>query len=436
MYEASLESIIMNKCLILISLSIVLLTATSPVEVHAQSKNLKAGYYLTIAAYSKSKEHYAKSYTEKVNKMGYEAAYSFFPKKNYYFVYLKYYNDFNTSIRDLYQTRKSTDFGDCWVYVMRQSEVIEKALNKEVNSLNDMFAERFKDTSSEDAENQSELDTVAVSSNKKEQLELSAEEKTDSTLVDKPSETSSKEIKEKDASKNVYLSLFYGRTGKEVQGQVQVIDASNHTLIKKYDGNKVITIKDPENGNGDLIIISEVFGYKKVQHDFNYSNPFDDEEYPYVTNIEDTIIVNFELSRYSKGDIITMYNVFFFKDAAIMRPQSKYEINELVAMLKENSQMKIRIHGHTNGSTPGKIISMKEGNTNFFSLSDDNKISIGSSKKLSLERALIMKNYLVDQGINSKNIDTKAWGGKAKIHNKLSSQAHKNIRVEIEVVED
>ena len=131
-----------------------------------------------------------------------------------------------------------------------------------------------------------------------------------------------------------------------------------------------------------------------------------------------------------------MYNVFFFNDAAIMRPQSKFEISELVAMLDENPKMKIRIHGHTNGSAPGKIITMNDEATNFFSLSKDDKTSIGSSKKLSQERASLMKNYLVTRGINPKNIDTKAWGGKAKIHNKFSSEAHRNVRVEIEVVDD
>ena len=31
-----------------------------------------------------------------------------------------------------------------------------------------------------------------------------------------------------------------------------------------------------------------------------------------------------------------MYNVFFFKDAAVMRPESRYEITSLLEMLKEN----------------------------------------------------------------------------------------------------
>jgi len=431
----------MSKSICVLFLSAFLFFGISHMSI-SQSKDLKAGYYLTIGAYAKNKEQFAIAYTDKVRSMGFEAAYDFFPKKNYYFVYLKHYDDFNTSIRDLYQTRKNTEFDDCWVYVMRQTEVAEKALNKEVSSLNDMFAARFSDTSddqmgdSERSEEESDLDQVKSNlESKDEQVELSEDEKTMQSAEVKSAPEAVEAIKNND-SKHLFLSLFYGRTGKEVRGQVQLVDATNHRLIKKYDGNKVINLKNPKNGNGDLILISDVFGYKKVQHDFNYEEPLDEEEYPYVTSIEDTLIVNFELSRYTKGDIITMYNVFFFKDAAIMRPQSKFEINELVAMLKENPQMKIRIHGHTNGSAHGKIITLNEGSTNFFSLSGGNRTYIGSSKKLSHERASVMRKYLINEGINPSHITTKAWGGKSEIHHKLSDQAHKNVRVEIEVVED
>jgi len=431
----------MKKSSYLTFLTAFLLFSISSIRVSGQDKELKAGYYLTIAAYSKNKEHYAKAYADKVRSDGHEVAYDFFPKKNYYFVYLKYYDDFNTSIRDLYQTRKNTEFDDCWVYVMRQSEVVEKALNKEVSSLNDMFAARFSDTDEEEVDETEEpisstKDTNENLSDKNEQVLLSDEDKVIESSSSKASEIPSSIAEEKTNSKNVFLSLFFGRTGKEVQGQVQLIDASNHELLRKYDGNKVIAMDDPNNGNGDLILISDVFGYKKVQHDFNYLDPIDSEEYPYVTNIEDTIVVNFELGRYTKGDIATMYNVFFYKDAAIMRPQSKYEINELTSMLKENPQMKIRIHGHTNGSAHGPIIKMNDGASNYFSLSSDDKKSIGSAKKLSQERASMIKQYLENEGIDSRNIEIKAWGGKSELHHKHSSQAHKNVRVEIEVLQD
>ena len=411
------------------TLSVVLIFIFSNKIVNAQS--LKPGYYLTIAAYAKNKESYAQSYVDHVKTLGYEADYTFFPKKNMYFVYLAYYDDFNHSIRELYKTRKSTEFKDCWVYVLKKTEILEKALNNEISGLNEMFAERFGDKADDDvkSEDNHEVDEIDAEAEKET---LTVEEKAISSTETKETETNEEGVN----AKYVFFSLFYGTSGREVKGQVQVVDAVNNELIMKYDGNKVNRMKNPENGNGNLILISDVFGYKKVQNDFNYHEPIDEEEYPYVTNVGDTIVVNFELSRYTKGDIITMYNVFFFKDAAIMRPTSKYEINELLNMLNENPGMEIRIHGHTNGGAHGKIISMTDDSNSYFSLSGETKNSIGSAKKLSQERADMMKQYLVSNGIDSNRIQTKAWGGKSAIHNKMSNQAHKNVRVEIEVLKD
>jgi len=129
-----------------------------------------------------------------------------------------------------------------------------------------------------------------------------------------------------------------------------------------------------------------------------------------------------------------MYNVYFYKDAAIMRPESKYEVNALLDMMKENEKYKIRIHGHTNGKAAGKIISMSD-NKNFFSMTGS-KDGFGSARKLSEERANVIKDYLVSEGISANRLEVKAWGGKKPIYEKDHSQAHANVRVEIEIIEE
>jgi len=104
-------------------------------------------------------------------------------------------------------------------------------------------------------------------------------------------------------------------------------------------------------------------------------------------------------------------------------------------MLNENTKYKIRIHGHTNGNAAGKIISMSKDSKNFFSL-NDTKDGFGSAKQLSEERAIIIRDYLVNNGVDSKRMDVKAWGGKRPIHDKLSNRAQENVRVEVEILED
>jgi outer membrane protein OmpA-like peptidoglycan-associated protein len=177
--------------------------------------------------------------------------------------------------------------------------------------------------------------------------------------------------------------------------------------------------------------VCNVFGYRKVQRDINYKNP---EGEGITKDDENNIVVPFELIRLQKGDIAILYNVYFFKDAGVMRPESRYEVGSLLEMLKENQNYKIKLHGHTNGGAAGKIISMGD-SKNYFSLTGT-KEGFGSAKKLSLERAEVIRDYLVNEGIDSKRIEIKAWGGKQPIFDKLSTRAQENVRVEVEILED
>ena len=172
-----------------------------------------------------------------------------------------------------------------------------------------------------------------------------------------------------------------------------------------------------------------------MQHEVNFYNT-DTTNY-YTEMVGDTLYVQFEMVRYERGDIATMYNVYFYNDAAIMKPESKFEIESLLTMMEENESYKIRIHGHTNGSGAGKIISRKEGIDDFFSMSKSNIIEgYGSAKQLSKERGEAIKAYLVSKGIAPERMEVKAWGGKRMIHSKDGVRARKNVRVEIEIIED
>ncbi|HEY8935253.1 MAG TPA: OmpA family protein, partial [Cyclobacteriaceae bacterium] len=134
------------------------------------------------------------------------------------------------------------------------------------------------------------------------------------------------------------------------------------------------------------------------------------------------------------GDIVVLYNVFFFKDAAVMMPESKYEVDNLLEMMNENPKCRIRLHGHTNGNATGKIISMGE-TKNFFSLTGS-KEGLGTAKALSQERASVIRDYLVENGIDTRRMEIKAWGGKRGLYDKESTKARENVRVEVEIIED
>ena len=117
-----------------------------------------------------------------------------------------------------------------------------------------------------------------------------------------------------------------------------------------------------------------------------------------------------------------------------MIPESKYELNRLLQMMQENTNYRIRLHGHTNSNAHGKIITIGA-EKNLFDLKGANE-SIGSSKELSMQRAVVIKEYLIANGIDASRIETKAWGGKRPLYDKNSVNAKKNVRVEVEILSE
>ncbi len=136
-----------------------------------------------------------------------------------------------------------------------------------------------------------------------------------------------------------------------------------------------------------------------------------------------------------KGKVETLDYIFFYRDASVMRPESKYEVDRLVNILKENLRETIRIHGHTNGNAPGKIIKRADSSTDFFSL-DNTVEDYGSAKELSELRATAIRDYLIAKGINKKRMTIKAWGGKKPLYKFDDAKAEANVRVEIEVIKN
>ena len=136
-----------------------------------------------------------------------------------------------------------------------------------------------------------------------------------------------------------------------------------------------------------------------------------------------------------KGETEKLDYIFFYRDAAILRPESRFAVDELVAIMKENPNEEIRIHGHTNGNDPGKIIRRNNASADFFSL-DNTVEDYGSAKALSEQRAVLIRDYLVAKGIDKKRMSIKAWGGKKPLFNVDDDKAEANVRVEIEVVKN
>ncbi|HBH22704.1 MAG TPA: hypothetical protein DDY13_04695 [Cytophagales bacterium] len=244
-------------------------------------------------------------------------------------------------------------------------------------------------------------------------------------------------ISEKEQDLKEYPFIFgtvHATTMKEVPGNVIFLDGERNKVVTTLPANELVMVPDPNNGTNKAIFLCEIFGYKRQKIQMTLGGPYDDSA-DQVTVKGDTVYVRFLLSRYSKGDVAIMYNVYFFTDAVVMEQESKIELNSLLNMMQENENYEIKIHGHTNGNAAGKIIDLRSEN-DFFGIGSDNPEGYGSAKKLSRRRAETVKMWLVDSGIDEKRIDTKGWGGKKMLYDEHDVSAKRNVRVEIEVLKE
>jgi len=372
--------------------------------------------YVVIGAFSIHKNAIKFTSAAKRQKMG--AKYEMNVERNLYYVYVLSTEDKQQAIEEATRLRTESPYNDTWVYngLLGQSSVSIKGTD-----INPETKQGITEVPEEGKSNEALLLTAEAINASVEESKISSE--TVTTADAEPDAVSE--------GKNFFFKILRADDKTQIEGDVNAIDSERSKRIGTYAGNKQVKISNPGNKGGQISLTCEVFGFRKVQQDINYNDPAGEG-----IQVEDSAtVVPFELMRLQKGDIATMYNVYFFKDAGVMRPESRFEVNSLLTMLQENPKYKIKIHGHTNGGAAGKIISLNEDSKDYFSL-NNTKDGYGSAKKLSLERAEVIRKYLTSNGVDVKRMHVKAWGGKRAIHDKHSPQAQSNVRVEIEILEN
>ena len=391
----------MNKPVYLILC--LLLIVQSSLPVYGQLENDTRSYYVVIGAFAVKRN--AKNFTAKAAKT-YPAKFEMNRSRNLDYVYVMKSDNKPDAVAEALRLRANSPYFDTWVYHgVLGSNMDSNIQGQDINpateaSLNEVTPLDNPVTSDEPSPLVSERETI------------------ETKVPDDP------------RAKSFIFKLTRTDTKATIEGDVDVIDTERARKIATYNANERVNVIAPTNIDGGISLICEVFGYRKVQRDINYSNP---EGYG-IVNENGVTVVPFELMRLQKGDIATMFHVYFFKDAAVMRPESRYEVNSLIEMLNENPKYKIRIHGHTNGNASGKITTLGKNPDNYFSLTGT-KDGFGSAKKLSQQRGETMRDYLIASGIDGNRLQVKAWGGKKPIVDKMHAQAQSNVRVEIEILD-
>lgn len=378
----------------------------------------KEASYVVIGAFAYHNN--AIRFTAYARSKAFNASYAINPNRNLYYVYVFESEDVNNAIREVHKVRTISEFRDAWVYT---GVLGEAGKSPEVVDVQEDVIER--ENIEEDVEELEEEMPIEEAT-----TEVSETEPVDSINGEPVS------LEREEGFHYLYFNTINVKNYQEVKGKIKIIDPERVKELSTEKSHELVKLRDPKNGTSRIKLSTDIFGFREVQHIIDLDEPLNDTTNAFVDMVGDSIIVNFELQRFKKGDVLVMYNVYFYIDAAIMKPESIYELNSFLDMLRENEKLKVRIHGHTNGNSHGKIISLNKEDKNFFSLDAEHHESTGSAKKLSLQRAYTIQHWLIDQGIKEDRMEIKGWGGKKMLYDKHDPQAHKNVRVEVEIVEE
>lgn len=388
----------------------------------------KEASYVVIGAFAY--QNNAVRFADYARERSFDAHYAMNPNRNLYYVYVFQSNDVHAAIREVHKVRAMSDFTDAWVYTgvlgegMQESPAYTTAI-EEKSPVQEQPVEEVETVEDQgvDAEDfivdEPVTDAETVTADGEEAAESEPEEA---------------KLEKEEGFYYLYFNTINAKNYQEVKGNIKVIDPERIKELSVEKTHELVKLRDPANGTRRVKLSTDIFGFREVQHIIDLDNPVNDTTGAFVDVAGDSIIVNFELQRFKKGDVLVMYNVYFYIDAAIMKPESIYELNSFLDMLRENEKLKVRIHGHTNGNSHGKIIYLNPDDKDFFSLNANHKETNGSAKKLSLQRAFTIQHWLMEQGIAEDRIDIKGWGGKKMLYDKHDALAHKNVRVEVEII--
>ncbi|AHJ99632.1 OmpA family protein [Hymenobacter swuensis] len=124
----------------------------------------------------------------------------------------------------------------------------------------------------------------------------------------------------------------------------------------------------------------------------------------------DTLPVRLDgLAQLTKGQRLTLPNLYFTQSTADLLPSSRPTLNALARRLREQPAMRLEIAGHT-----------------------DNVGEAALNLRLSRQRARVVRQYLVQQGIDSVRLAARGYGGTRPVaDNRDPQQRPRNRRVEV-----
>ncbi|MBS1763328.1 MAG: PD40 domain-containing protein [Bacteroidetes bacterium] len=193
-------------------------------------------------------------------------------------------------------------------------------------------------------------------------------------------------------------------TNQPIDAKFEVIDLeSGQTVVESYSdkskGEFLLTL--PAGKNYALNVSKRKYLF--------YSDHFSMTE---TADVQHPVALNVKLQPVKDGSTMNLNNIFFDTNSATLKPESKTELDKLVAFIKSNALAKIEVGGHTDN------------------VGDDK-----SNQTLSENRAKAVYDYLLKSGIEAIHLTWKGYGESKPIaDNTTESGKAKNRRTEITIL--
>lgn len=248
-----------------------------------------------------------------------------------------------------------------------------------------------------------------VSNNKSSNEEVTLAPIYPKSSIGKP-EVSMEQIQQMAEAKPV-AEVTEAQTPEENPVEWLVLDGKNSTRLdyemKFFNGKNEVIFEDSsaytlsflKESNVNLIKVKSA-GFFPKELTLKDINPLDK-----------TVVL---MTKLESGSVLLLENVNFKRGTAELEgEETEAVLSELAEFLSENSSVKLRINGHTDGGGDPSL-----------------------NKGLSLDRARSVRDYLVDHGVTFENLRIAGWGGTRPIaSNATESGRSKNRRVELEVIQ-
>jgi len=206
---------------------------------------------------------------------------------------------------------------------------------------------------------------------------------------------------------------FHGHIYDSISNSPELTFVSAKIVIKSLPHGSEIGIISSNDSSGYFEYYVNIDNDYEIEIQSNNHRWYFEKMNPAKLLKNDEISKNFYLvPQVKENQVIRLNKLIFEQGKSNITTASYGELNNLVNMMKENSSMQIQLEGHTDYRGSKKL-----------------------NMELSQDRVNAVKEYLIDKGITSRKIKTKAFGGTKPLNKGKSLKASEiNRRVEVRIL--